>query len=1171
MTGLVNRHTNSNLQLKASSIFAEVNGFAARVLATLTYCNDCEYDVEGLFIFPQDERTTVVDFEATIEERHVSSKVSEITTRNSDKQSFATEERDDNLFSLSLGRIPPLTSIFVQVTLITELGTDDKTGGSLFVLPSVFTPRLASEDDTESEMFGSQILISNVPRKTQEPYSFELQLEVSAPCLLAGCSSQTHAIQVDADCRAENASRIHITIAEPHTYDRELEVVLHLSHPFDPYVLIEEGKKDFSSCQAQKSPDFANEVVSIEDFHKKAAIMINYTPRLCNAIAIGEYIFLVDRSGSMSGDHIFHVKETLILFLKSLPTNCYFNIIGFGSYYRSLFQESQPYNETTLGKACSYVHKMKADLGGSNLLLPLEFIFEKPTRPGVGRTVFVITDGGVSNTVEVVDLVRRNSFTTRFHTFGIGPEACPNLVQGVAGAGRGQAHFIADDERIPVKVMAALAEALQPAITDLEVSWHLPEGYDVMQTPQLLPFVQANNRLVIYGILFRPPAEEKDSPRTPSKRRMDWSMRSFSNSSVKVFWFEDECDLFSDDQLLSEGDNEAQGLCEDVCETQGSFDVETDSFPEPDTIEAIADGLLRRMCNGLSKDTSTESSLTSEELKNDDPCVSSDLPFEEVKTDSSNATKCIPDAQDVNINVKNTGQVEPSGTPVLDDLSVNVKCDSVWRERKDFHPDRNSQELQRSPKLARAHERDSGVGFSMEENDKTPDENKKTLADMPSNLEGDTENWNCTSDSPSVDESDNTTKIGFHVHRNSTFLTQLGVPDDFGAVNIRGYVGEEEVEQVIPFPVNRGGGSSERPTIHQLLARSLIREMQATLDSKCSKTREMIERISHLSNLQCRYTARVARDQYCYDDHILSALQFPQKENQTSVGNRKVNVVGRNSCFAEGLGQRLPSPDGSDHDVSTYFAEGGNDPFHDSGEEPVDFYRLERTGTPESQSEEGGSRREADSATNSPSKSPRKQIPPLSTRCVLGEREQNPSKVRAKLLSSKSFDSYFEFGTRKHLSFVRMISLQSADGSWNLDHSFAEVLGLPLSGIQLASPLADQSVYIADDLQELMNSDKCNNSSQLWATALALSWFYRKRPQFEAEWFLAAKKAENWLRGIGCPRGFSPEDLKALSWQALLLLERETQRKGSIDDIKCITLQEKLVGRDWHRDTYRYS
>ena len=413
MAGLVNRHTNANLQLKASSIFAEVNGFAARVLATLTYCNDCEYDIEGLFIFPQDERATVVDFEATVEERHVSSKVAEIVPRNSEKHPFAIEERDDDLFSLGLGRIPPLTSIFVQVTLITELATDEKTGGSLFVLPSVFTPRLASEDDSESDIYGSQMLISNVPRKTQEAYSFELQLEVAAPCLLAGCSSRTHAIQVDADSRAENASRIHITIAEPHTYDCELEVVLHLSHPYDPYVLIEEGKKDFSSSQTQKSLNTANDVDSIEDFLKKAAIMINYTPRLSNLVATGEYIFLVDRSGSMSGDHIFHVKETLILFLKSLPTNCFFNLIGFGSYYRSLFQESQPYNETTLGDACAYVQKMKADLGGSNLLLPLEFIFEKPTRPGVNRTVFLLTDGGVSNTIEVVDLVRRNSYTTR--------------------------------------------------------------------------------------------------------------------------------------------------------------------------------------------------------------------------------------------------------------------------------------------------------------------------------------------------------------------------------------------------------------------------------------------------------------------------------------------------------------------------------------------------------------------------------------------------------------------------------------------------------------------------------------------------------------------------------------------------------------------------------------
>ena len=425
--------------------------------------------------------------------------------------------------------------------------------------------------------------------------------------------------------------------------------------------------------------------------------------------------------------------------------------------------------------------------------------------------------------------------------------------------------------------MAALAEALQPAITDLEVSWHLPEGYDVIQTPQLLPFVQANERLVIYGILFRPPGEEKESPKTHQKRRMDWSMRSFSNSSVKVFWFEDECDLLSEDQLLSEVDSETQRLSEDIFSEQDSFDAEMETFPEPDTIEAIADGLLRRMCRESTKDKPSESSQTSADPGNENFCELDDEPFEE---DGDR----ISDVQEINNNTEKLQSVKTFSTPVSDDLSDGNTLGEVCKDSKDVYEDGNLQDQQRSPKLARAHERDSGVGFSMEENDKSPDDSKTTLADSPTELKEDADNCEFTSESATFVESENTGKIAVHVHKNSEFLHQLGVPEDFGALNIRGYVGEEEVEQVIPFPVNRSGVSSKRPTIHQLLARSLIREMQAALDAECSETIEMIKRISHVSNMHCRYTARVALDQYCYDDQVLSALQFPQKENQHFTG-----------------------------------------------------------------------------------------------------------------------------------------------------------------------------------------------------------------------------------------------------------------------------------------------
>lgn len=69
--------------------------------------------------------------------------------------------------------------------------------------------------------------------------------------------------------------------------------------------------------------------------------------------------------------------------------------------------------------------------------------------------------------------------TVRFYTFGIGPEACPNLVQGVAGAGKGQAHFIAEDERMPVKVNRIFREdtgtgMLQGTAT---YPWDMLQGY----------------------------------------------------------------------------------------------------------------------------------------------------------------------------------------------------------------------------------------------------------------------------------------------------------------------------------------------------------------------------------------------------------------------------------------------------------------------------------------------------------------------------------------------------------------------------------------------------------------------------------------------------------------------------------------------------------------------
>ncbi len=67
--------------------------------------------------------------------------------------------------------------------------------------------------------------------------------------------------------------------------------------------------------------------------------------------AANEFIFILDRSGSMEGARIAQAKLALLIFLKSLPPGSYFNVVSFGSGYSQLFEQSQPYEDNIVRNA----------------------------------------------------------------------------------------------------------------------------------------------------------------------------------------------------------------------------------------------------------------------------------------------------------------------------------------------------------------------------------------------------------------------------------------------------------------------------------------------------------------------------------------------------------------------------------------------------------------------------------------------------------------------------------------------------------------------------------------------------------------------------------------------------------------------------------------------------
>jgi hypothetical protein len=100
---------------------------------------------------------------------------------------------------------------------------------------------------------------------------------------------------------------------------------------------------DAARCFAQRAANGAT------------AIQLNIVPKFnLPSISRQEYIFLVDRSGSMGGSRIETAKRTLVMLLRALPSQgTQFNIFSFGSRCSSLWESSVAYTESTLAAAVS--------------------------------------------------------------------------------------------------------------------------------------------------------------------------------------------------------------------------------------------------------------------------------------------------------------------------------------------------------------------------------------------------------------------------------------------------------------------------------------------------------------------------------------------------------------------------------------------------------------------------------------------------------------------------------------------------------------------------------------------------------------------------------------------------------------------------------------------------
>ncbi|XP_028275835.1 von Willebrand factor A domain-containing protein 5A-like [Parambassis ranga] len=527
--------------LKSIEVELEVRDHVATVVSTLNYENKEDKPVEAVFVFPLPGDAAVCHFSAKLGQTQIVAEVKEKQEAreeyddalSSGQQAFLLEEsqQSPDIFSLSVGSLPPGESASIRLEYVTELAVqaDD---GLRFSLPAVLNPRYQPQGSE-----GSSVQVTSVPASLV-PYSLSLSARVS---------SARPVSKVESSCSLDplqylntDQTQATIKLSAGHKFDRDVELLLYYKDAHQPTAVVEAGQ-----ASAKQGSLMGDPVVMVSLYPEfPQSVMSTVASR-------GEFVFLLDRSGSMEcslnnskqGEtRISSARDTLLLLLKSLPMGCYFNIYSFGSSFEHIFPKSVEYSQQTMEEALKKVEEMDANLGGTEILMPLRHIYSQPCIPNQPRQLFVFTDGEVWNTKEITDLVKRNSGSHRCFSFGIGEGASSALINGLAKEGGGHAQFITGTDRMQPKVMQSLRFALQPAVVDVSVTWDLPKGVSVTALSPPITAVFQGQRSLIYAQLTGQSSEPAEGSVTvkyslaghPSQNQLNFSLKPAEDTGLTV-------------------------------------------------------------------------------------------------------------------------------------------------------------------------------------------------------------------------------------------------------------------------------------------------------------------------------------------------------------------------------------------------------------------------------------------------------------------------------------------------------------------------------------------------------------------------------------------------------------------------------------------------------------
>jgi len=190
-------------------------------------------------------------------------------------------------------------------------------------------------------------------------------------------------------------------------------------------------------------------------------------------------IFVIDRSGSMSGKKIEQVQAALKYVLNNLHQGDLFNIIAYDDRIESFRPELQRFDEDTRKAALGFVEGLYAG-GSTNIDGALHAALGQLQDSRRPAYIVFLTDGlptaGETNEMKiVVNAKEQNKVHARIFAFGVGYDVNSRLLDKIVRENFGQSEFVRPDENIEDRVSRLYNRLESPVMTGVKLQFVFDE------------------------------------------------------------------------------------------------------------------------------------------------------------------------------------------------------------------------------------------------------------------------------------------------------------------------------------------------------------------------------------------------------------------------------------------------------------------------------------------------------------------------------------------------------------------------------------------------------------------------------------------------------------------------------------------------------------------------